>query len=452
MQPPRAENPASRPAGAPAELGRWALAVLLALLASAGSGRGSDPAPHRASDAGEFVVEVEHHHGNDPNGEHRWELVPSPDGSAMRAGPERNATREEDFRTASPRLSFRVDFARAGPHYLWVRGYAEDSGANSVHVGLGRGDGGEALPVTLDSYRVWAWTSITMTSERAVLDVAEPGEATLEVWMREDGFVLDKILLTREPDFVPEARDAHAVDATPEILWSASMETGDLSEWSAGVRGFDGYTCGGEFNSGGGNATVTDELAHTGRHAAKLVIGEVDGDQGARLFRGRCESEAHPELYYSAWLYFPDRFDVVAGWWNVIQWKSERDDAESSDPFWILDVNNRGDGAMHFTLRQKAVEKFYQSQATIPSNRWFHVEAYYRSAGDASGEIIVWQDGSEILRVVDVPTRYPDGDTRWSVNNYTSAIAPDPAVIYVDDAAISTSRVGPRCHLAGERP
>jgi hypothetical protein len=46
--------------------------------------------------------------------------------------------------------------------------------------------------------------------------------------------------------------------------------------------------------------------------------------------------------------------------------------------------------------------------------------------------------------VRDVRTRYPaaNGANEWSVNNYGDAVEPSPATIYIDDAAIATSRIG----------
>lgn len=384
-----------------------------------------------------LTIEAEAFRSHERRGMHRWQLVTAPDGTAVAAQPEQDSTiPPSEISRSSPQLTFRIDIPEPGTRYLWIRGYAEDSGSNSVYVALGDGD---ALPVTLDSYRTWSWTNLTMDGAPATVEVTAPGEQILRVWMREDGFVLDKIVLAAHPWDHP-LDDSHEISDTPQVLWSADHESGDLSAWSD--TDLDIH-CGGAFNSGGGRALVTRENAHSGRFAAKLVIGDVDGDQGARLFRGRCESFDHPALYYSAWFYFPERFDLVDGWWNVMQWKSERSGAEHSDPVWVLDVRNRDDGDMFFVLRQKDGEVFQQTSADIPVARWFHVEAFYRSAGDDTGELVVWQDGHRIFRVDGVRTRYPDGDTRWSVNNYTSGISPDPAVLYVDDAMISLDRVGP---------
>jgi hypothetical protein len=91
---------------------------------------------------------------------------------------------------------------------------------------------------------------------------------------------------------------------------------------------------------------------------------------------------------------------------------------------------------------QKANRIFTQTIKDIPVGRWFRVEAFYRCASDQSGPIDFWQDGTEILTISDVQTRYLDGDCQWSVNNYTDSLDSGSATTYVDDAAICS---GGRC-------
>lgn len=218
-----------------------------------------------------------------------------------------------------------------------------------------------------------------------------------------------------------------------EIIWAADHSTGDMSQWYESGGG-------GEFNSGGGVSRVSTAVSRSGRHAAELRLSNVQGDQGVRLFRWQ-EPRQHSDLYYSTWYYFPERY-VAPNWWNVFQFKSKT--SSRNDAFFQLNVGNRADGQMHFYLYDWQRRRSYpQSTVNIPVGRWFQVEVYYKSRGDQTGQVTVWQDGVELFNVNDVQTRYPDGDTQWSVNNYTDSIKPDPAVTYVDDALISKIRVGP---------
>src|SRR4029077_4347961 len=234
-----------------------------------------------------------------------------------------------------------------------------------------------------------------------------------------------------------------------EVLWSADMETGDLSQWTlpdvAGGANFGG----GIFNSGLATASVDKvTLAHSGLYSAKLFVATREDSElatsGTRLFRWR-EPQEHSELYYSVWYYFPQRYhpNGSPSWWNVFQWKSKHRDASLSDPFFTLNVGNRSDGSMFFYLYDQSARRAYaQTVKDIPEGRWLRVEAFYRSASDQSGRITFWQDGTRIVDVSDVQTRYGDGDCEWSVNNYTDGLDSGSATIYVDDAAIC---IGGRC-------
>jgi Polysaccharide lyase len=243
------------------------------------------------------------------------------------------------------------------------------------------------------------------------------------------------------------------VAARPQaaILWSADMETGDLSQWSLPDVAGGPSSGGGVFNSGLATATVDAvTLAHSGVYSAKLFVDARErsdlATSGARLFRWR-EAQEHPELYYSVWYYFPQRYrpNGNPSWWNIFQWKSKHRGAALSDPFFTLNVGNRPDGSMYLYLYdQNANRSFTQTVKDVPEGRWFRVEAFYKCAWDSSGRIDFWQDGTPILAVSNVQTRYLDGDCQWSVNNYTDSLDSGSATIYVDDAAICFGGPCPR--------
>ncbi len=211
------------------------------------------------------------------------------------------------------------------------------------------------------------------------------------------------------------------------VLWFGDVETGDKSQWSPGGTG------GGEFNSGTGYTNVSQAYAHGGRYSLEMNI-TTPPTSGTRMFRWK-ESQAHQKLYYTAWLYFPQRH-TVNGFWNVVQFKSKRTNG-ANDPFFVLDVGNRGDGTMFFHLFnwQTRVD-FPQSLKNIPVGQWFKIEAMYKCAPDGTGQITVWQDGTQLYDLPNIQTRYSDGDCQWSVNNYGDGLSPASSKIYLDDAKI----------------
>jgi hypothetical protein len=225
------------------------------------------------------------------------------------------------------------------------------------------------------------------------------------------------------------------------VLWSAGMEGGDLSEWYRPCSGSSPcpQQLGGAFNSGNAVSKASGDVAHTGAYSANLTIN-TPPTAGVRLFRWG-EPRQYTDLYYSVWYYFPQRYDTPAGWWNILQWKSKT--SSRNDPFTVLNVGNRPNGNMYLYLyRWVAKESYNQTIKDIPVGQWVHVEAFYRCAADGTGRVTVWQDGAQLYDVGNVNTRYADGDCQWSVNNYSDRVTPSPTTIYIDDAAISTTRIG----------
>jgi hypothetical protein len=95
---------------------------------------------------------------------------------------------------------------------------------------------------------------------------------------------------------------------------------------------------------------------------------------------------------------------------------------------------------------------YRQTIKDIPVGKWVHLEAYLRQSADFTGQIIVWQDGVEILNQNNVKTRYPYMGNEWALSSYSESISPSPATIYFDDAAISTQRLGPGTPSGGAPP
>ncbi len=162
---------------------------------------------------GLVVMEAEHFHDStvSPDG-HYWGSAgasyPGYAGTdALQSLPDdKVSTQGAGYSAQSPRLDFRVNFVQAGTHYVWVRAWGPKTSSNSLHVGL---DGQELdsasdmrLPDgVLDRY-VWVKT-IDATSTRATLEVATPGVHVVNVWMRESGTVVDRIVLTTDPAYDP---------------------------------------------------------------------------------------------------------------------------------------------------------------------------------------------------------------------------------------------------------
>lgn len=150
------------------------------------------------------VMEVENNALNLSQGSRTWTATnPSGvSGSALQALPNSGTTVNADYATGSPRLDFPVNFVSTGTHYIWVRGQGPGNGDRSVHAGL---DG--AVIATADRMNGfssgWAWSKNTMDSAPATITVTNPGIHIVNLWMRQDGFIVDKLLLTTNASYTP---------------------------------------------------------------------------------------------------------------------------------------------------------------------------------------------------------------------------------------------------------
>ncbi len=156
-----------------------------------------------------IVIEAESFSRKTTKGSHSWELRSSKKASNnkfMRALPDIGTNHRADYISLSPRLDFDVNFVTSGTYYAWVRGFSKNKASDSVHMGF---DGVDLLTTRrIDEFTIssWSWSNLIQLSsntfDRATINVVSPGEHTLNIWMREDGFKLDKIVLTTDSDCV----------------------------------------------------------------------------------------------------------------------------------------------------------------------------------------------------------------------------------------------------------
>jgi hypothetical protein len=210
---------------------------------------------------------------------------------------------------------------------------------------------------------------------------------------------------------------------TGTVIWSANMETGDKSQWT-------NPSGGGEFDDGAATVTASQDVAHTGTWSMKSALASPGA---TRMFRW-AEPQTHNDLTYSAWYYFPQQYSAP-NFWNIWQHKSKT--STSNDPFFVLNVGNRGDGTMYLYLYNwQTRQNFTQTLKNVPVGQWFNITARYACAGDNTGHVTFWQDGTQLFDLANVQTRYPNGDCQWSIDNYSDSLSPSPTTIYNDDMQI----------------
>ena len=159
------------------------------------------------------VVEAEHFTANVMQGEYPWIADSteghSGDGAMLAQGPGISAIIWPNYYTGSSRLDYTIRLDAASIYYVWIRGMAW-SGSDTCIPGIdGTGWAGNANPsgalwVPVVNPIDWTWgSSDGLASERVTVAAASAGNHTLSVWLREDGVILDKILVTTDPEYVP---------------------------------------------------------------------------------------------------------------------------------------------------------------------------------------------------------------------------------------------------------
>ncbi len=156
---------------------------------------------------GLVIMEAEGYHDNVSQGGHHWQFVTSPSGysgdGAMKAVPVAGTLYDVIYVPRSPRLDFQVIFETTGTYYVRVRAYTADGGDNSCHVGLD----GQAVSTSdrIGEFAAgqWYWEKGTRDGPLATLEINTAGLHTINVWMREDGFIFDRLALTTNSSYVP---------------------------------------------------------------------------------------------------------------------------------------------------------------------------------------------------------------------------------------------------------
>ncbi|UCD25368.1 MAG: DUF11 domain-containing protein, partial [Gemmatimonadota bacterium] len=142
-----------------------------------------------------------------PDG-HEWLSVGASFGGysgtdALRALPEDTVSNPTSYSSLSPRLDYEVNFVATGTHYVWVRVQGPSSSSNSLHVGLDGQEVASAANIKMSVTGTYLWIGTISNGSRATLDIGTTGSHTVNVWMRESGAVIDKVVLTTDVAFDP---------------------------------------------------------------------------------------------------------------------------------------------------------------------------------------------------------------------------------------------------------
>lgn len=179
---------------------------------------------------GLLEVEAESFSGQEKTGKRKWVIQSAPDsshagtasgGAYIEVLPDTRRTHDdalihgENFANQGGTLAvvhYRVRITTVGRYHVWVRAYSTGTEDNGVHVGLdGKWPETGARMQWCEGKNSWRWESSQRTEQKHCgepgkiwLDIEQAGEHTISFSMREDGFEIDKWLISRDATFRPE--------------------------------------------------------------------------------------------------------------------------------------------------------------------------------------------------------------------------------------------------------
>jgi len=227
-------------------------------------------------------------------------------------------------------------------------------------------------------------------------------------------------------------------DVGSDVLWSARFETGSFSEWMSAAGGSVSAPAPPNV------AEIASDRVHRGGFAARLTIDAATGagQQSVALAR---KGSLPAAAYYSAWYYLP-RTITVDGYWVLmkIRKRDVADDPATEGELFDVDLVSMPTGEMGLQLfdHRSQGNAPLLANPVVPVGVWFQLEAFYRDAADDTGRFTVWFDGTQVADLSGSPTSQTPW-VEWSVVSVGEDLDPSAAVVYVDDCAVSLSRVGP---------
>jgi uncharacterized repeat protein (TIGR02543 family) len=176
----------------------------------AGKATGDSPADGYVEDSGMVVIEAEHYYskqaGTGSFTAYTWELdtdtVDASGGECMEALP------NNEVSTAStddgPRIDYKVVFTTTGTFYCHVR--VPNVGGSDNSLQTGQNDIMKLIRVENTS-GAWKWCSTNYVASKITMDIMEPGVHYFQMWMREDGMLVDKIVMTTNASYTLTGTD-----------------------------------------------------------------------------------------------------------------------------------------------------------------------------------------------------------------------------------------------------
>jgi len=215
-------------------------------------------------------------------------------------------------------------------------------------------------------------------------------------------------------------------------------ETPLTAPWKTSFEaGFCNYDDGGFcYSDDDSSFHVVTSPVHTGKLAAAFEMGP-GAPNTKRQTRCVRQGVLPVEAYYGAWYYVPSDL-TGARVWNLFHFQGGQAGTFLHGLWDVSMTDEAGNGYAVFIYDSVKDEHYGQANPKpIPRDRWFQLELYLKRAADATGEVVLYQDGEEMVRRTGIVTdETPFGE--WYVGNYAMALdgAPPTVTVYVDDVTV----------------
>jgi hypothetical protein len=225
-----------------------------------------------------------------------------------------------------------------------------------------------------------------------------------------------------------------------DLVWTADQEPGSLQQWTANGSGDV------RLPSSDSSIEVSTDAAHRGTRAVKLLNPAAwdNMDEGPELFHA---AGALEDAYYSAWFLLPEDYRLEPSL-TLVRLRSR--DPGSAELFNGEELQLRSVPTGGYVLQVFSnnagflLEPLADPAPHVEAGRWFQLEARYQP--QAAGRLRVWLDGVLSYDLARRP-QAAGSEMIFSVCNVAEQSVPAPLVLFVDDAAVSLSRVTPTGEL-----
>lgn len=103
----------------------------------------------------------------------------------------------------SPELRYANVYSfSSGTYYIWLCGYGGTADDDSVYMGVNGSSPPSAQDISGYHQASWVWKSVKMDLQRPYISLST-GNQVVNLWAREDGMRVDRILLTKDFYYSP---------------------------------------------------------------------------------------------------------------------------------------------------------------------------------------------------------------------------------------------------------